>query len=203
MARKVTEKAPVSPVITDKSITMQAGTYSITNITREKKDNSIYVFTMCDGFGTRVHIAKDSPLYDVACKAYYAYQSAQKAPVAPVEKAPVTPVKSVKKAPVAPVEKAPVAPVKSVKKAPVAPVEKAPAYVQDDAGIHGKGWDIVYDTGRGKVRVVLPDDAPDAIKNAVIDAKFYYSRETNSYHKGLHDRAKKAALALAETLSNM
>lgn len=139
-------------------------------------------------------------------------QDATKAKTGPAKKAPrpAQAKKACKKktAPVA--QAAPIAaaqaldtPAPVAQPAPVAPVQPAaPAPDKSFIGttIQGPGWRIVFDGDAARTRVILQDGAPDAMREAVQAAGFYWSSVQESYNKKLTFKAYRAAQALAQQL---
>jgi hypothetical protein len=66
--------------------------------------------------------------------------------------------------------------------------------------IQGTGWRIIFDGDAGRTRVIVQDNAPDAVREAVQAAGFYWSKNLESYNKKLTFRAYRAAQALAQQL---
>lgn len=66
--------------------------------------------------------------------------------------------------------------------------------------VQGDGWKILFDTATQRTRVFVDESAPDAVREAVQAAGFWYSPNMGSYNKKLTAKARRAALALAESL---
>lgn len=66
--------------------------------------------------------------------------------------------------------------------------------------IQGDGWRILFDKEAQRTRVFVEEGAPDSIREAVQAAGFWYSPNMGSYNKKLTQKARRAALALAESL---
>ena len=84
-----------------------------------------------------------------------------------------------------------------------APVQEAsaPASVPEKSfvgqTIQGTGWKIVFDGDASRTRVIVQDDAPEAIRAAVQAAGFFWSKPLASFNKKLTFKAYRAAQALA------
>ena len=63
--------------------------------------------------------------------------------------------------------------------------------------IQGTGWRIVFDGAASRTRVIVQDDAPEAIRAAVQAAGFFWSKPLASFNKKLTFKAYRAAQALA------
>lgn len=87
---------------------------------------------------------------------------------------------------------------------PVQDAPSAPASVPEKAfigqTIQGTGWRIVFDGAASRTRVILQDDAPEAMREAVQAAGFYWSKPLASFNKKLTFKAYRAAQALAQQL---
>lgn len=87
--------------------------------------------------------------------------------------------------------------------AQAAPVQEpsTPANVPEKAfigqTIQGTGWKIVFDGDASRTRVIVQDDAPEAIRAAVQAAGFFWSKPLASFNKKLTFKAYRAAQALA------
>ena len=65
----------------------------------------------------------------------------------------------------------------------------------------GDGWRIVLDEALSRTRLIF-DSTPTAAALALVEAaRFFYSDATKSYHKKLTQKARRAALALADELN--
>ena len=64
----------------------------------------------------------------------------------------------------------------------------------------GNGWQIVFDTGLQRTRVIIEEAAREKAAPLAEAAGFYYSVNTDSWHKKLSHKAHRAAEALAEQL---
>ena len=66
--------------------------------------------------------------------------------------------------------------------------------------LSGNGWQIVFDTGLQRTRVIISEAAREKAAPLAEAAGFYYSANTDSWHKKLSHKAHRAAEALAEKL---
>ena len=66
--------------------------------------------------------------------------------------------------------------------------------------LSGNGWQIVFDTGLQRTRVIIEEAAREKAAPLAEAAGFYYSVNTDSWHKKLSHKAHRAAEALAEKL---
>ena len=66
--------------------------------------------------------------------------------------------------------------------------------------ITGNGWQIVFDGNLQRTRVVIEEAAREKAAPLAEAAGFYYSVNTDSWHKKLSHKARRAAEALAEQL---
>lgn len=91
----------------------------------------------------------------------------------------------------------------AVVQAAAAPAQEpsTPANVPEKAfigqTIQGTGWKIVFDGDASRTRVIVQDDAPEAIRAAVQAAGFFWSKPLASFNKKLTFKAYRAAQALA------
>ena len=91
----------------------------------------------------------------------------------------------------------------AVVQAAAAPAQEpsAPASVPEKSfvgqTIQGTGWKIVFDGDASRTRVIVQDDAPEAIRAAVQAAGFFWSKPLASFNKKLTFKAYRAAQALA------
>jgi len=86
-----------------------------------------------------------------------------------------------------------------------APVNKPPRSVAPEkpfAGekICGQGWTIVFDIALQRTRVIVNETIREKAAPIVENAGFYYSKQTDSWHKKLTFKAQRAAVALADNL---
>ena len=85
------------------------------------------------------------------------------------------------------------------------PVNKPPRSVAPEkpfAGekICGQGWTIVFDIALQRTRVIVNETIREKAAPIVENAGFYYSKQTDSWHKKLTFKAQRAAVALADNL---
>ena len=66
--------------------------------------------------------------------------------------------------------------------------------------LSGNGWQIVFDGSLQRTRVIIEEAAREKAAPLAEAAGFYYSVNTDSWHKKLTQKAKRAAEALAEQL---
>ena len=66
--------------------------------------------------------------------------------------------------------------------------------------LSGDGWKIVFDGALQRTRVIIEEAAREKAAPLAEAAGFYYSVNTDSWHKKLSQKAKRAAEALAEQL---
>jgi len=66
--------------------------------------------------------------------------------------------------------------------------------------ICGQGWTIVFDIALQRTRVIVQDENREQLRPIIENAGFYYSKNTDSWHKKLTFKAQRAAVALAENL---
>lgn len=66
--------------------------------------------------------------------------------------------------------------------------------------LSGPGWQIVFDTAAQRTRVIIEESAREKAAPLAEAAGFYYSVNTDSWHKKLTHKAHRAAVALAEKL---
>ena len=66
--------------------------------------------------------------------------------------------------------------------------------------ISGNGWQIVFDGSLQRTRVIIEEAAREKAAPLAEAAGFYYSVNTDSWHKKLSHKARRAAEALAEQL---
>ena len=194
------------------------------------RNRHVYVFTSLCDVPLRLHFAPKTPGYDAAYKAAKAAKAApimpdplaakqpeavkapakQEKPAAkPAAKQPEAPAKQEK--PVTkPAAKQPKAPAKQEKpaakpaakqpEATKAPAKQEKPLVASGNALTGKGWSIVFDDETQRTRVMFAKQPTAAQKKAVTDAGFYWSAAMGSYNKRLTNKARRAAMALADTL---
>lgn len=66
--------------------------------------------------------------------------------------------------------------------------------------LSGNGWQIVFDTDLQRTRVIIEKSTREKAAPLAESAGFYYSTNTDSWHKKLTHKAHRAAVALAEKL---
>ena len=66
--------------------------------------------------------------------------------------------------------------------------------------LSGNGWQIVFDANLQRTRVIIEKSAREKAAPLAESAGFYYSSNTDSWHKKLTHKAHRAAVALAEKL---
>ena len=67
----------------------------------------------------------------------------------------------------------------------------------------GNGWRIVLDAALERTRLIFDREPSAEAVQAIEAARFFWSPSTRSYHKRLTNKAKRAALALADELHRL
>lgn len=149
----------------------------------------------------RFRIDADSPHFAAAMKAakqagaVKAEKKAATKKAAPVKKA-AKPAPKVKTEDPAPAPE----PVK-----PAAPEARGPVKEKDFIGkeITGRGWRILFDGEAARTRVIFEGTPEPAAKQAVEDARFFWSPNMQSFNKKLTFKAYRAATKLADVLNEI